>query len=125
MDIKKIRNDVLLILSLLLVAAISVIMIVHKSIKSHLIAKIYVQDQIVETVDLDKSNNEDFYIDGLKGKLHVHTHEGAIAVVESSCPHQDCVHMGYVSDTNHPIICAYNATYIIIEGATSNDVDIG
>ena len=55
---------------------------------------------------------------------HIHTHDGAIAVLESNCPHQDCVHMGYVSETNHPIICAYNQVYIVIEGDSNYDARI-
>lgn len=54
--------------------------------------------------------------------MHVHTHDGAIAIV---CPHQDCVNMGYVKDSGHPIICAYNEVTIIIEGASSSDVELG
>ena len=69
-----------------------------------------------------KNEDKDYFVDGKHGKLHIHTHEGAIAVLESNCPHQDCVHMGYVSDTSHPIICAYNAVYITI-GVSPNDVD--
>ena len=125
MDRKKLRNDLFLVLSLLLVAAISIIVIVHKSVKNNLIAKISVQNQVVETIDLSKVGDKDYYIQGLNGELHVHTHDGAIAVVESNCPHQDCVKMGYVNDSNHPIICAYNAVYIAIEGDAINDVDVG
>lgn len=125
MDKKAFRNDFILIISLLLsaVVALSVILILRK--KDNLIATISVQNHVVETIDLSKKEDADYYIDGLKGKLHVHTHDGAIAVVESNCPHQDCVKMGYVNETNHPIICAYNATYIVINGQTSNnDVEI-
>jgi hypothetical protein len=56
------------------------------------------------------------------GTMHVHTHDGAIAVV---CPHQDCVNMGYVKDSCHPIICAYNEVTIIIEGTSSSNVELG
>ena len=125
MDKKTFRNDFILIISLLLsaVVALSVILILRK--KDNLIATISVQNHVVETIDLSKKEDADYYIDGLKGTLHVHTHDGAIAIVESNCPHQDCVKMGYVNETNHPIICAYNATYIVINGQTSNnDVEI-
>ena len=85
-------------------------------------AKIMVQNEVVEVVDLSKEDDQDFYIEGTKGTMHVHTHDGAIAVV---CPHQDCVNMGYVKDSGHPIICAYNEVTIIIEGASSSDVELG
>jgi len=34
--------------------------------------------------------------------------------------------MGYISESNRPIICAYNAVYIVIEGAEpSSDIEVG
>ena len=125
MDKKKLRNDLILIGSLLLVAVISLVFVLANRIKTNLKATISVQNEVVETIDLSKVQDADYYIDGLKGKLHVHVHDGAIAVVESNCPHQDCVHMGYVNETNRPIICAYNAVYIVINGNSANDVEIG
>ena len=125
MDKKKLRNDIILISSLLLVAVVSLVVVLSTRVKINLSAKIYVQNEVVETIDLSKKEDADYYIDGLKGKLHVHMHDGKIAVLESNCPHQDCVKMGYVGETNRPIICAYNAVSIYIEGQSStNDVEI-
>ena len=61
---------------------------------------------------------------GINGDLTIHTRDGAICVSKSNCPHQDCVNMGYVNVSNRPIICAYNAVYIVIEGNASFDVEI-
>ena len=117
MDKKKIlRNDLILIGSLLLVVAVALTLIFTLRKKQNLIAKIYVQNQVVETIDLSKREDKEYIIHGLYGELQVHTHDGAIAVTKSNCPHQDCVHMGYVSTTNRPIICAYNAVCITING---------
>ena len=124
MDKKKLRNDLILIGSLLLVAVICLVLVLTHRQKDNLVATICVQNNVVETIDLSKKEDADFYIDGVKGKLHVHTHEGAIAVLESNCPHQDCVRMGYVSQSGHPIICAYNQVSIVIEGGVANDVEI-
>lgn len=125
MDKKKLRNDIILIASLLLVAVITLVVVLVSRSRNNLVAKVYVQDQIVETIDLSKKEDKEYVIDGLKGKVYIHTHDGAIAVRESNCPHQDCVHMGYIKETNRPIICAYNAVYIIIVGQSVNDVEIG
>lgn len=119
MDKKKLRNDLILIGSLLLVAVISLVLVLTLRQKTNLVAKIMVNNNVVEVIDLSKKEDRDIQIDGTKGKLVARTHDGAIAIVESNCPHQDCVHMGYVKETNRPIICAYNAVYIVIEGATS------
>ena len=92
--------------------------------KKNLQAKVYVQNEVVEVIDLSKKEEKDYYVQGLKGQVHIHTKNGGIAIVESNCPHQDCVNMGYVYETNRPIICAYNAVYIVIEGKANFDVEI-
>ena len=87
-------------------------------------AKVYVQNELQLTIDLSKKEENSYDVHGLNGDLTIQTKNGAIAVTKSNCPHQDCVKMGYVNTSNRPIICAYNATYIIIEGHASYDVEI-
>lgn len=125
MDKKKLRNDIILIGSLLVAAAVALTIIFTLPKPTKLVARVYVQDKVVETIDLSKKEDRDYVITGLNGKLKVHTHDGAVAIIESNCPHQDCVHMGYVRETGRPIICAYNGVYVKVEGGSSYyDVEI-
>ena len=125
MDKKLLRNDLIVIGSLLLVALLSLVFVFAFRTKKNLVATIYVQNEVVETIDLSKKEDKDYLVHGINGDLHVHTHDGAIAVVQSNCPHQDCVKMGYVHESNHPIICAYNAVCISIDGGgATDDVEI-
>lgn len=126
MDKKILRNDLILIGSLLMVAILSLILVLSLRKKTNLQAKVFVQNEVVEVIDLSKKEDNDYYVKGLKTMVHIHTNDkGGIAIVESGCPHQDCVNMGYIYETNRPIICAYNAVYIVIEGkAAINDVEI-
>ena len=124
MNKKTLRNDIILIASLLLVAVISLIFVLSSRTKTSTLAKVYVKNELVLTIDLSKKEEKDYPVNGLNGELVVHTRDGAICVSKSNCPHQDCVKTGYVSTSNHPIICAYNATYIIIDGVANYDVEI-
>ena len=124
MNKKVLRNDLILIGSLLVLAIISLVLVLTLKTKKNLQAKVYVQNEVVEIIDLSKKEEKDYYVQGLKGQVHIHTKNGGIAIVESNCPHQDCVNMGYVYETNRPIICAYNAVYIVIEGKANYDVEI-
>ena len=123
MEKKKFRNDLILIGAVLFIALASLItwFLIRKSYTS-CVAKVYVQDTIVETIDLSKKEEKYYEIDGLKTKVKIHTKNGAIAIVESGCPHKDCVNMGYVSQPGKPIICAYNAVSIVLEGTSQDDV---
>ena len=124
MDKKVLRNDLILIGSLLVLAVVSLVLVLTLKTKKNLQAKVYVQNEVVEVIDLSKKEEKDYYVQGLKGQVHIHTKNGGIAIVESNCPHQDCVNMRYVYETNRPIICAYNAVYIVIEGKANFDVEI-
>lgn len=125
MDKKLLRNDLIVIGSLLLVTIITLVCVFVFRTKKNLVAKIHVKNEVVETIDLSKKEEKDYLVKGINGYVHVHTHDGAIAITESNCPHQDCVKMGYIHESGRPIICAYNGVYITIDGSSSiNDVEI-
>ena len=121
---KTLRNDLILIGSLLTVIIASFLAVLLTRKKNNLVAKIYVKNELIQTIDLTKSEDKEFEIDGAKGKLTIIIKDHAIGVEESNCPHQDCVHMGLVKESNRPIICAYNQVYIVIEGDANYDVSI-
>ena len=121
---KTLRNDLILIGSLLTVIIASFLAVLLTRKKNNLVAKIYVKNELVQTIDLTKSEDKEFEIDGAKGKLTIIIKDHAIGVEQSNCPHQDCVHMGLVKESNRPIICAYNQVYIVIEGDANYDVSI-
>ncbi len=125
MDKKTLRNDLILIGSLLLAAIIAFVIVLTTRSKNNLVATVRVQNQVVLTIDLNKENDGHYYVDGTNGKVHIHVKDGAIAVIESNCPHQDCVHMGYIKESGRPIICAYNCVSITIEGSLNNDIEVG
>ena len=124
MEKKSLRNDLILIGSLLLVAIISLVVVLSTRTKDRLTAKIYVRDEVVEVIDLSKKEEKTYTVHGINGDLNIHTRDGAICVANSNCPHQDCVNMGYVSVTNKPIICAYNQVYIVIESQIEQEIVI-
>ena len=121
---KELRNDLILIGSILVVVIASFLAIFLSRKKTNLVAKIYVKNELVQTIDLSKSEDQEFIIDGANGKLIVSIKDHSIGVKEADCPHQDCVHTGYVSESNRPIICAYNQVYIVIEGDSDYDARI-
>ena len=125
MEKRKIRNDIILIAVLIVLALAALIPLLLTRKNKDLIAKVYVQNEIVETIDLSKKEDKYYYISGTHGIVTVHTKDGAIAVVDSNCPHHDCINMGYVKETNRPIVCAYNAVYIEIVGEKLNDIEVG
>ena len=127
MNKKTIRNDLILIGSLLLVTIISLVLVLSiRSSKDNRYANVYVQNEPSFAIDLSKKEEKDYPVYAFNSEkvlLTIHANDkGAVAVIHSTCPHQDCVNMGYVSVTNKPIICAYHQVYIIIESKPCGEI---
>ena len=125
MDKKKLRNDIILIISLLLVVTIPLVIIFATRKKDNLFARVYVQNDLVETIDLSIKEERTYRVKGLTGYAVISAKDGGVAIIESDCPHKDCVNMGYVYTTNRPIICAPLGIYVYIVGEMINDVEVG
>ena len=119
---KTIISDSILIGSLIIISVVALIL-VNTFKKTSNKARVSVANQIIETIDL-ALDDKTYEIEGTKGTLVLHVHNKSIAVISSNCPHQDCVRMGYVKDSSHPIVCAYNEVVIVIEGSSKADVGI-
>lgn len=123
----KYRYDIILVIVVSAIAIGALLFFALTKSTDDLLASIYVRDTLIQEVNLSKETTErHFDIQGTNGTLTISVVHNAIAVVESNCPHQDCVNEGYVTETNHPIICAYNGVYIIVTSLNSvNDIEVG
>lgn len=120
---RTLRNDLIMIISLIATFAIALVVLYFTRTSANLVATVYVQNNVVKRVNLNGEDQE-FTIKGKNGDLTVEVLNKKIAVTKSNCPHQDCVKIGFVGETNRPIICAYNEVYIKIEGSFNNDIEI-
>ena len=109
-------------------ASAYIIRAVQKSqVKSlDLTARITKLGQELMTINLYEEGEVErtFTIEGTKGKLTVGVKKNAIHVHDAECPGQECVHEGWVSEPNHPIICAHNGIYISISSYDWSEVII-
>ena len=121
---KDLRNDLILIASLVVVIIASFLAVFLTRKKNNLVAKIYVHNELKYTIDLNNQEDTEFIVEGTNGFVIVAIKDHSIGVVEAECPHHDCVHTGFIKESNRPIICAYNQVYIIIEGTSDYDARI-
>ena len=60
--------------------------------------------------------------------LHIIAENGGVAVTDSNCPTQDCVHTGRITRTGQSIVCLPAQVVVHLEGASSSnapDVIVG
>lgn len=55
--------------------------------------------------------------------LTIEIQPGRIRIAESSCPGQDCIHTGWISQAGQQIICLPNRLVISLTGTNNSDID--
>lgn len=63
----------------------------------------------------------EYEVQGTLGPVHIEVKNHAVRVSQENSPHHYCSMQGYVSDSNHPIVCLPNETIVEIEGNKSQE----
>ena len=126
MDKKTLRNDIILIGSLLIVAVTALIIVSTLGRpKIYGYANVRVQNQTAFAINLGENEEKDYPVYAFNSEkvlLTIHRIDHGVKVISSTCPHKDCIQTGYVNTFNRPIICAYNQVSIIIAGTPEGEV---
>lgn len=82
------------------------------------VAVIYQNGERVKELSLDRQ--EEYTVTGVYQNL-VRIENGQVAVIESNCPGEDCVHRGWIQQAGQSIVCLPNRMEIRIEGESEVD----
>lgn len=74
--------------------------------------------RIVKEISLQ--SEDEVWIEG-EYVNHIVVRDGAVAIVESDCPGEDCVHSGWISQAGRNIVCLPNRVEIRIRGEAEVD----
>ena len=125
--IKKFWIDIVIVASLLVVTGVAFAVTHFPKDSGSLVANIYLKQEKINSINLSELGDEPvIYTVNIDEDEHVHIEakHNAIRVKESTCPHQYCVHTGWISDAGRSIICVPYELVITIEGASSFDVEV-
>ena len=111
---KRLRNDLLLISFVLLLALGLFIGWYFNTKNKGKTVLVYHDDKIVATLDLYKKQT--ITVKGDISDVVIKTDYGYVWVYESGCNNQICVNMGKKSNENETITCLPNKIYITIVG---------
>ena len=125
--LKKFWIDVVIVASLLVVTGVTFAVTYFPKDSGSLIANIYLKQEKIRSINLSELGDEPtIYTVNIDEDEHVNIEakHNAIRVKESTCPHQYCVHTGWISDAGRSIICVPYELVITIEGTSSFDVEV-
>lgn len=88
------------------------------------VAEIYVQDELVRTVPLDRNEETyEFDVETENGINRIRVENGKIGVIYSDCPDQVCVNRGMADNGALPIVCLPHRVSVVIKNAEDAGVD--
>ena len=125
--IKKFWIDIIIVASLLLLIGVTFAVTYLPKDSGSLIANIYLKQEKIHSINLSELGEESIiYTVEIDEDEHVHIEakHNAIRVAESTCPHQYCVHTGWITSEGRSIICVPYELVISIEGNGPFDIEV-
>ena len=116
-------GDLLAVAAVLVLAVLCALAFWPRSTGEAVCAQIYQNGQLLMTVSLDQP--QEFPVEGDYCNT-VTVEDGTIAITDSDCPGQDCVHSGAIHSPGRSLVCLPNALEIrVISGQSDVDFVVG
>lgn len=115
------KRDIVLA-AVLLILGITGVLIVKYGLKSGNTADIYIDDKMVQTIDMSVDDEYTFQTD--KGSNTVEVRNGAVSMKSADCPDKVCVRMGTKNRNGETITCLPHKLVIEVHGGQEQEVDI-
>ena len=115
------KRDIVLA-AVLLILGITGVLIVKYGLKSGNTADEYIDDKLVQTIDMSVDDEYTFQTD--KGSNTVEVRNGAVSMKSADCPDKVCVRMGTKNRNGETITCLPHKLVIEVHGGQEQEVDI-
>lgn len=112
----KLRNDLILISVLVLIAVISLVLFFTLSEKENLTVLIYENNELIYEGDMEEEKEITC------NQVTIIINKDGVYVLQSNCKDQICVHQGKIHRAGQTIICLPNQVVVRLEG---RKVDVG
>lgn len=119
---KKYRNDIILILVIVLISAISLLIFNLTSTKDNIKVSIYSSDELIYEVYLDEVESDIVLdIEGKISTMKVLITSDGVKVLDSDCHDMICINQGLIDKSSQTISCLPNEVYITITSSEGMD----
>lgn len=120
---KYIRNDIILIITLCIIAIGLCIWVYGSGSKSELKVEVLINGELVESIDFDDNSKETITLQ--TGNV-INIDKGCVYMLSAECPDGLCVKQGEINNAGESIICLPHKVVVrIVEanGQEENDID--
>ena len=112
------KGDILAVVMVILLAVV-VFLCFLKPQSAPATVEVYQDGNLVKTLPLEA--DQTFIVEGNYTNT-VTVQDGKVAITQSNCPGEDCVHSGWVRSVGRSIVCLPNAVEVRVTGR-AGDVD--
>ena len=116
------KNRETVLAAVLLIIGIAGVLIVKYGLKPGSTADVYIDDKLVQTLDLSVDDVYTFQSD--KGSNTVEVRDGAVSMKSADCPDKVCVRMGAKNRNGETITCLPHKLVIEVHGGQEQEVDV-
>ena len=109
------KRDIVLA-AVLLILGVTGVLIVKYGLKSGNTADVYIDDKLVQTIDMSVDDEYTFQTDKVRN--------GAVSMKSADCPDKVCVRMGTKNRNGETITCLPHKLVIEVHGGQEQEVDI-
>jgi hypothetical protein len=109
------KNDMILIVIILIIALIIFIVPKINSNQGNKIANVYYENKLIKTIDLSSNLKQEYNIKGYNGNIVIETKDNMIRVKTENSPLHLCSKQGWVENSHEVIVCLPNRIIIKIE----------
>lgn len=109
------KNDIKLIVILIIVSVFSILILKLRENNNLKVAKVYYNDKLVLTIDLNIKEEKTYNVEGFNGSVEIIAYNGKVKVSDEISPLNLCSKQGYISKSYESIVCLPNKIVIKIE----------
>lgn len=113
---KRLKRDIILVLSLVFIAAAAFLIINYGVKKKGNYVVIKVDGQVVKTLELNGETSIE--VNGYQGGVNkIVIKDGKVSMTDADCPDKLCVKTGKISKTGETIVCLPHRVVVEIKGS--------
>ena len=117
----RLKRDIILVLSMVIIAAAAFLIINYAVKKGGRYAVIKVDGQVIKTLDLNREETT-IEVNGYQGGVNrIVIKDGKVSMTEADCPDELCVKTGKISRTGETIVCLPHRVVVEIKGSQEDD----